>query len=176
MNLYHKTKMELEWIENYMKKAEGLVFEDCVDEALAILMDLLYDEPGYARLHNLIGWVYLYYTSDVEKAEMHFKMAMRFEPGYAPPYLHLGWMFLTKGVYVEALGYLEQGAIKADANNRVAFMEFIGRAYELRGELTKAIRSYRAAMQASADSHEFARLSDDIKRCRKKRLTLMFTF
>ena len=159
-----------------MKKAETLVYEDRVEDGLAILNDLLYDEPGYARLHNLIGWVYFYHTSDTEKAEVHFRTAIEFEPGYAPPYLHLGWMFLMRGVYVEALGYLEQGVIKADADNKVAFMECIGRAHELRGELRKAIRSYRAAMRASADSHEFNRLNDGIKRCRKKRMAMLFAF
>lgn len=159
-----------------MKMAETLVYEERVEEGLAILDDLLYDEPGYARLHNLIGWVYLYHTSEPEKAEVHLRMAMTFEPTYAPPYLHLGWMFLNRGVYVEALGYLEQGVLKADADNKVAFLECIGRAYELRGELTRAIRSYRAAMQVSADSYEFKRLTDGIRRCRKKRLTLLFAF
>lgn len=167
--------MVLEWIDNYMKKAESLVYEDRIDEALAILNDLLYEEPGYAKLHNVIGWVYLYYTDEAAKAEMHFKTAMKFDPTYAAPYLHLGWMYLSRGVYVEALGYLEQGLVKAGAN-KVAFIEYIGQAYELRGNIKKAIQYYVSARHASIDSHEFTRLSDSIKRCRKKRRVLMFLF
>jgi predicted Zn-dependent protease len=165
----------MEWIDNYMKKAEGLVYDYRVDEALAILNDLLYEEPGYAKLHNLIGWVYLYYANEPMKAEVHFKAAMKFDPTYAPPYLHLGWIYLARGVYVEALGYLEQGSVKASAN-KVAFMEYIGQAYELRGNIRKAIQSYVTARHASVDSDEFARLSDSIKRCRRKRRVLMILF
>jgi tetratricopeptide (TPR) repeat protein len=167
--------MTLEWIENYMKKAEGLVYQDRIDEALAILNDLLYEEPGYAKLHNLIGWVYLYYANEPARAETHFQTAMKFDPTYAPPYLHLGWIYLSRGVYVEALGYLEQGSVKADAN-KVAFMECIGQAYELRGNIRKAIESYRMAMNASIDNREFTRLRDSIKRCRKKRRVLLIAF
>ena len=136
--------------------------------------DLLYEEPGYASLHNHIGWAHLYYTSDVAKAELHLKMAIKFEAEFHPPYQHIGTLFTRTGRYAEALEYLERGlALKC---NPVAFLENMAQVYELKGEYTRAIQTYKKASLASLSSGEMSNHEEGIKRCRKKRLSLFFTF
>lgn len=44
--------------------------------------NLLYKEPGYGRLHNVLGWAYMYHTNDARRAELHFAMSMRFAPDF----------------------------------------------------------------------------------------------
>jgi tetratricopeptide (TPR) repeat protein len=166
--------MRIEWMEQYMMEAERLIYDNKVHDGLALLNNLLYDEPGYGSLHNHIGWAYLYYTAETAKAELHLKMAVQFDPTFAAPYLHLGTLYLRNGRYNDALGYLEQGVLKSNAN-RVAFMDCIGQAYELRGEFRKAIKAYKEAVLASVNSFEINNLTDGIKRCRKKRLAFFFT-
>ena len=95
--------MRIEWMEKYMAEAESLIYESRIKEGLALLDNLLYDEPGYGSLHNHIGWAYLYYTADVEKAELHLKMAIWFDASYAAPYLHLCSLYIRTGRYAEAL-------------------------------------------------------------------------
>jgi len=68
--------MRIEWMEKYMADAERLIYSNQVEDGLLMLTDLLYDEPGYGSLHNHIGWAYMYYTADVEKAERHLKLAI----------------------------------------------------------------------------------------------------
>jgi tetratricopeptide (TPR) repeat protein len=166
--------MRIEWMEKYMEEAESLIYENRVKEGLALLDNLLYDEPGYGSLHNHIGWAYLYYTADIERAELHLKMAIRFDAAYAAPYLHIGNLYIRAGRYAEALQYLEKG-LYAINPNKLAFMESIAHVYELRKEYTKAISAYKEAL-VSTVGMESEKLVEGIKRCRKKRWVMMFTF
>jgi tetratricopeptide (TPR) repeat protein len=163
------------WMEKYMAEAENLIFNGHVDEGLTMLNSLLFDEPGYGSLHNYIGWANMYHTRDMAKAELHFKMAIRFAPEYAPPYLHMGNLMNQAGRYSDALEYFRKGLEKRDAI-RSALMEGMAYAYELRGEYREAIRAYKEAARGSAVDFEVDRLMKSIKRCRKKRVAFFFSF
>jgi tetratricopeptide (TPR) repeat protein len=166
--------MELKWMESYFVNAEQLIYNNQVNEGIALLEDLLYEEPGYAMLHNYLGWAYMYYTSDVAKAELHLKMAIRFDAEYAPPYLHIGNLYTRLGRNIDALTFLEKG-LKCKEANKVAFLEAIARIYELKREYGKAIKFYKEAL-ASSVGFETAQMTEGIKRCQKKRWVMMFTF
>ena len=167
--------MTIEWLEQYMTEAEQLIYNNNVSEGLLLLNNLLYDEPGYGRLHNHIGWAYMYYTTQQANAELHLKMAIQFDSGYAAPYLHLGNLCIRAGRYTQALEYLQLGLTKANAN-KVAFLESMGIAHEMSGKFAKAIKAYREALLASMGSFEMDNLNEGIKRCRKKRLASIFLF
>jgi tetratricopeptide (TPR) repeat protein len=167
--------MRIEWMEKYMADAERLIYENKVDEGLVLLNNLLYDEPGYGSLHNHLGWAYMYYTTETAKAETHFNMAITFQSDFAAPYLHLGILYLRNGRYIEALSTLELGLTKPNAN-RVVLLENMAHVYELKGEFRDAIRTYKEAAKSTLVSHEVNNLMEGVKRCRKKRLALLFTF
>jgi tetratricopeptide (TPR) repeat protein len=164
----------IEWIEKYLAEAEQLIYANNVEGGLELMNNLLYEEPGYGTLHNYLGWAYLYYTPDIARAELHLKMAMRFNEMYAPPYLHLGTLYIRAMNYKEAIAILEKGLVLPNAN-RYAFLDNIAQAYELNGEYKNAINAYKTALKATV-GHESNTLMESIKRCRKKRLTLFFSF
>ncbi len=166
--------MRLEWIEKYMKDAEGLIYENQVEAGLKVLNGLLYEEPGYGSLHNHIGWAYMYYTADVAKAEEHLKWAIKFSSEYAAPYLHLGALYNRLGRYNEALSILEKGLTRPGAN-KLAMYETVGQAHELKREYGKAVRAYKEAVASVAGVDTYT-ATEGIKRCRKKRWVMMFTF
>src|SRR6478736_7215817 len=166
--------MRIEWMEKYMTEAEQLIYNNKVTEGLALLKDLLYDEPGYGNLHNHIGWAYLYYTADSAAAELHLKMAIHFNGDFAASYLHIGNLYIRMARYDEALHYLEKG-LKTISPNRTAFLESIAQVYELKKDYTKAVATYKEAL-ASTIGFESERFTEGIKRCRKKRWVMMFTF
>lgn len=166
--------MKNEWLENYMGEAERLIVENRTVEGLDLLQGLLYEEPGYGPLHNHLGWAYLYYSTDVERAELHLKMAMKFAPDFPAPYLHMGQLMIRLGRYAEAIHALEGGIKKPDAN-QVAFQESLGRAWEMRSEFGKAKSAYKKALLASMSEHEMSGLQESIKRCRKKSWVLFFS-
>ena len=164
--------MRIEWMEKYMSEAERLIYNNQVEDGLSLLIELLYDEPGYGSLHNHIGWAYMYYTTDVEKAERHLKLAIRFDSTFAAPYLHLGNLYIRTGRYAEALSTLTTGLTKQNAN-KIAYLQSIAQVYELKRDFTLAIKTYKEAL-ASSVGFETANFTEGIKRCRKKRWVLMF--
>jgi tetratricopeptide (TPR) repeat protein len=168
-------KMKIDWMEKYLTEAEGLIYNNQIEQGLEILNDLLYDEPGYGRLHNHIGWAYMYYTSDIAKAELHLTMAIRFNEAHAAPYLHMGNLCLRTERYGEALEYLSKGITKENAN-KIAFLESTAHVYEMKREYTKAIKAYKEATLVSMAGFEINNLAEAIKRCQKKRLVHYFTF
>jgi tetratricopeptide (TPR) repeat protein len=167
-------KMKLEWLDKHLSEAEQMMYENRVQDGLTLLHELLYDEPGYAYLHNHLGWAYLYYTKEAEKAEQHLKWAVKFLPDYAAPYQHLGTLYARSARYDDALEVLSVALTKPNAY-RVAILEGMANAYELKREYAMAIRTYKEAL-ASTVGVEVAQLTEGIKRCRKKRLAMMFTF
>lgn len=166
--------MKLEWMDSYLANAEQMMYNNQVNEGLELMHGLLYEEPGYGCLHNHLGWAYLYYTAEHAKAELHLKCAIKFDAAYAPPYLHLGNLYIRAGRYSEALQYLEAGVKKENAN-KVAFLEHIAQVYELKREYGQAIKHYKEAL-ASTVGYETAQLTEGIKRCRKKRWVMIFSF
>lgn len=167
--------MKIEWIEKYLTEAEQLIFSNQVEQGMAILQDLLFEEPGYGELHNYLGWAYLYYCADTKKAELHFQMAMHFDVDYHAPYLHMASLCMRTQRYAEVLVYAEKGLTKNGANV-VALYEMIGLVYELKGEFGRAIKAYKAAATRAMATHEMNPLTDGIKRCWRKRVTFLFAF
>lgn len=165
----------LAMIEDYMSQAEAMLYEGRVTEGLTALNSLLFDEPGYGSLHNHLGWAYMYYGNDAARAELHFKMAMKFAGEFAPPYLHMGNLLNRAGRYSEAVEIFAQGLTKPEAN-RVALFEGLAYAFELQGEYRKAIGAYKEAARATALDFEVDRLLKGVKRCRRKKISLLFSF
>jgi tetratricopeptide (TPR) repeat protein len=167
--------MNMTWIEKYLTEAEQLIINDDLERGLAILNNLLYEEPGYSELHNHLGWAYLYYGADTARAELHLRMAIRFNAEFHAPYLHMATLCLRAQRYAEVISNAEEGLTKPKAN-KVALYEMIGNAYELKGEFSRAIKAYKAASMCSMATYEVDNLTAGIKRCRRKRLAFLFTF
>ncbi len=163
----------IEWIEKYMTTAEQLIYDDQVEQGLKVLDNLLYEEPGYGSLHNHIGWAYMYYTPNNVKAELHLKLAIRFDE-HAPAYLHLGALYNRLGRYSEAIECMRVGLNKPNAN-KYSLMSNIAQAYELSGNLRAAIKAYKEAMVTSVAGYEVNQLMEGVKRCRRKRMAMLFT-
>ena len=173
MNL-NNIKMKIEWMETHMREAEKMITDNQVNEGMAVLNQLLFEEPGYASLHNHIGWAHLYYTAENERAEQHLKLAIKFGIPFPAPYQHLGVLFTRLGRYDEALEILNEG-LKQPAASRPIFWEGIAQAHELKREYGNAIHAYKEAMASSLGT-ESTHYAEGIKRCRKKRWVMMFTF
>jgi tetratricopeptide (TPR) repeat protein len=163
---------KLEWLDTYLTEAENLIMEGSVNDGLALMQNLLYEEPGYAALHNYLGWAYCYYAESEQKAEVHWKWAIKFDKELAAPYLHLGRYYRGKRKYSDAVKYLEAGLETPDAI-REALLENLAHVYELRGDYRKAVETYKSAL-ASCVGYQSEALLEGIKRCRKKKWALLF--
>ena len=160
--------MTMQLLEQYMLEADrAFALEDyvrgksLVEEALAL-------EPDYGEAHNYLGWLYLYHLSDLEKAEEHLKLAIRYKPSCRGAYVHLSTMFTDQG-HLEELQILLPKALAVRGINRVALLVDWGRMQESLGNYQPAVRHYKAAMKASMSNSEQDGLRDHIRRCRRKR-------
>jgi predicted Zn-dependent protease len=168
-----ETKMKIEWIEKYLADAERMILDGRIDDGLAVLDNLLYEEPGYASLHNHLGWACLYYKEDEARAELHLKAAIKFDETYAPPYIHLGALYIKQTRYSDAIACVEPGLTKVK-DSHVGLYQTLAQAYEITKDWSNAIRAYKKAMMASVVGYESEMIMKSIKRCRKKRVELFF--
>jgi hypothetical protein len=57
---------KIKWIEEYLQHALELAWLEGHERALKLLDRLLYEEPGYGRLHNTLGIIYFQYAEDIK--------------------------------------------------------------------------------------------------------------
>ena len=169
------TMEKLMWMENYLNEAEALIMEGRVNEGMTLLDHLLFDEPGYGPLHNVLGWANMFYVNDIGKAEMYFRYAIKFAPDFAPPYLHLGNLLNRAGRHSEAIEMFRDGLTKPGAI-RIALLEGIALAHEMQGEYRRAMLMYKEAAAASIVDMEVERMLKNAKRCRRKRMASFLFF
>jgi tetratricopeptide (TPR) repeat protein len=115
----------------------------------------------------------MYYTEDLVQAELHLKMAIKFEVTFTPAYLHLGTLYVRQARYTDAIECSQAGLTKSNAK-RLGLLQNLAQAYELRKDWGLAIKAYKEAMIGSVAEYEVSTLMAGIKRCRKKRAAVFF--
>jgi tetratricopeptide (TPR) repeat protein len=168
------TDMKIEWLEKHMVEAEKLIVANEVQEGLNILNGLLYEEPGYGSLHNHLGWAHLYFTGNLQMAERHLQVAIKFNAEFAAPYVHLGALYMKQNRFADAAAIFERG-LQLDAADKFVMLDGLARAQESVQNYKAAIKSYREAALASLNDAEIKNLTESIRRCRKKKWMRMIS-
>jgi tetratricopeptide (TPR) repeat protein len=158
---------KIKWIEEYIEEALRLAWDEGHEPALKLLDRLLYEEPGYSRLHHTLGIIYFSYADDQRKAEQHFRLAIQFDATFADPYWYLGKLLADDERFDDALQIYKQG-MHAKKSQKCYLLTEAGKAYELKKKFKKAIRCYRKAMGHSADLWNCKVLEESIIRCKRK--------
>ncbi|MEQ9166967.1 MAG: hypothetical protein RLO12_11965 [Fulvivirga sp.] len=165
--------MYVEYIEHVLEEADRAIEVRDYHMAERLLKGALYDEPGYAKVHNHLGWLYQYYIVNQNQAELHFKYAIRFDPKFDAPYIHLSNMYIDNRRYTD-LREMMEGALKVDGVNKSFIYENYGKTHEASGEFSKAIKYYKMAIYETIDSYDADEIKSSIKRCKYKRLKRLF--
>ena len=150
-----------------MEQALEIAWMEGHERALKLLDKLLYEEPGYGRLHNTLGIIYLKYADELNKAETHFRMAIQFNPEFAEPYSNLAYLLQQDERHDEMIEICLKG-LNAKKANRALLLENVGNGWELKHKYRKAIKSYRDALSHSAELWNCKVLEESIKRCKRK--------
>jgi tetratricopeptide (TPR) repeat protein len=157
----------IKWIDEYIEEANRLACNDEHEQALKILNNILFEEPGYARLHHTIGCIYFYHAEEAKKAEQHFRLAIRFDPEFAETYGDLGQLLSDDERLDEAIHIYSQG-MNAKKANKTRLLSSTAKAYELKKKYAKAIKHYKEALGHSAELWNCLTLEESIKRCKRK--------
>jgi tetratricopeptide (TPR) repeat protein len=158
---------KIKWIEVYLEQALEVAWMEGHERALKLLDKLLYEEPGYGRLHNTLGIIYMKYADELKMAEAHFRMAIRFNPELADPYANLMEVLKQDERHDEMIEICLKG-LKAKKANKALLLENAGNGWELKHKYGKAIKSYRDALSYSAELWNCRVLEENIKRCKRK--------
>lgn len=159
---------KIKWIEEYINEANNFIYTGDYEQALKILEKILYEEPGYARLHYTLGCIYYYEADEIKKGEQHLKLAIHFDKDYADSYVDLGKLLSKEERLDEAIEIYLRG-VKAKQANKTRLLSGAGNAYELKKKYAKAIRHYRKALTHSAELWNCIVLEESIKRCERKK-------
>jgi tetratricopeptide (TPR) repeat protein len=158
---------KISWMEEYLEEGLRLAAEEGHEPALNLLEKLLYDEPGYARLHHTLGIVHFYHADNPENAEKHLRLAIQFDETFAEPYWYLGKLLSDDDRLDEAIEVYQRG-MKAKRARKAELSSETGRAYELKKKFSAAIRHYKKALGHSAELWNCLVIEQSIKRCKRK--------
>ena len=165
--------MYVEYIENLLEEADRAIEVREYHMAERLLKGALYDEPGYAKLHNHLGWLYQYHIVNQDQAELHFKYAIRFDPKFDAPYIHLSNLYIDSRRYSDLRNVMET-ALQYEGVNKSLIYENYAKTYEASGEFSKAIKYYKMAFYETIDSYDADEMKASIKRCKYKRFKKIF--
>lgn len=160
-------------LEQFILDAERAFEEQLFLEGKGYLEEALAEEPTYGKAHNHLGWLYLYHLNDLDRAERHLKLALKYTTNYKAPYIHMSTLLFDMGRFDECEQMLVQADHMPGVEKSFIHNEY-GRLNEVKGLYRAAIRSYKDAIRWSLSEHEIAVAKDNIKRCRNKRWFFMF--
>ncbi len=157
-----------ESIDYLISLAEDAVFEGDYNQASRLLYNALYDEPGYAKLHYTLAWMYHYYQFNEVKAVRHYELSLYFDPTCDYAYRQLVELLMDKKRY-EAVNNILLKAENAGHLDKDFIFEILGHLAEKQGDFGLAIRNYRKALMHSMDNNASKELKQNIKRTKFKK-------
>jgi Tfp pilus assembly protein PilF len=148
-------------------EADELIKENKIAKAQELLLEILSEEPTYAKAHNHLGWIYETKLRDYPKAESHYQLAIKYDPFYTASYYNYAALLSTQKRWPE-LEKLLNSALQIKEINQATIHNEFGIMYEVQGEFEKAILSYKTAALQSLDMKSIDLYKSSIERCRTK--------
>ena len=154
-------------IEELYLEAEADIRNSNFQEAFQKYEAILCDDPRYAPAHNSLGWIYKTQFEDHDKAERHFRTAIKSDPLYPHPYFHLAAVMMDMDRFKELEEHLEHclevyTIDKSWIHDRFAMM------HEQKQEFGAAIKCYQQAILATMSNDKIKEFREDIERCNIK--------
>ena len=154
-------------VEELYLEAEADIRTNNFLEAFQKYENILYDEPGYAPAHNSMGWIYKSQFENHDKAEIHFRAAIKSDPLYPHPYFHLAALLMDMDRYLELEEHLEHCMEVYSIEKSWVFDRF-GMMNELHSDFVKAIDYYQQAIISTMNNDKIKEFQSDIERCKVK--------
>ncbi|MDB5249570.1 MAG: hypothetical protein JWQ40_3964 [Segetibacter sp.] len=154
-------------IEELYLEAEADIRNNNFQEAFQKYESILCDDPGYAPAHNSMGWIYKSQFENHEKAERHFRAAIKSDPFYPHPYFHLATVMMDMDRFKELEEHLEHCQEVYTIDKSWVHDRF-GMMYEMTCDYANAIKSYQQAILSTMNNDKIKEYQADIERCKIK--------
>lgn len=163
-------KMENEInMEEQILEVDKLYNDGDYTECKRILLEMLEQEPGFGRAHDMIACLYYFVLDDLEKAVKHAELAVKFAPTYPAAFVNCARMLNYLNRHEEVMSITEK-ALKVEGINKcVVFMER-GKSFEKNEKFGKALECYYEAEKFAIIPRDVDDVKDGIKRLKNKSL------
>jgi Tfp pilus assembly protein PilF len=163
--MHEETNFELE--ERFLT-ADRLISEGQLREAAQTLEDILAEAPDFGKAHNHLGWLYETKFKNYDRAEEHYRLAVKFAPGYAAAYYNYCYCLAALRKHDE-LEIVLGLALKVPGINYATLYNEYGMMREIQGRYDDAIHYFRLHIQNSFDSKTIDSAVESISRCERKK-------
>ena len=164
--------------EDLFLQADQLSDDDKNVEAKDLLLELLVDFPDYGRAHSLLGWLYQNKFSNNTKAKIHYEMAMKYAPDFNGGFNNYAYLLVETNQYDKMIKFgLEN--MNNDSVDKAVIFNKLGQAYELKGQLVKALDAYNLSIKDTLNIQTLESMYAAKSRVKKKmnlveRITTLF--
>lgn len=148
-------------------EADLLIKEGKISDAAKILVDIIVEDPTFGKAHNHLGWIYETKQSNLEKAEEHYKLSVKYSPNYAAGYYNYAIVLSNQKRWDDLTKLLEQALNVKGINLATIYNEY-GIMYEYQKQYDKAIDAYKNAIENSLDIKNVNIYKESISRCKSK--------
>jgi len=147
----------------YFLKAYEHQMKGDMDNAVGLYKKSLEAFPT-AEAHTFLGWTYSFMGMYDEAIEECHK-AIATDPDFGNPYNDIGAYYLEQGELDDAIPWLRM-ALKAQRYESYCFPHFnLGRVYEAKGQLEKALEHFQAALE---ENPRYSQAAKAVERVRLK--------
>lgn len=153
--------------EELFLKADQLIGAEDIVGARKLLYQILDEYPDFGRAHNHLGWLNEHKLRYFDKAEEHFKAALRFSPEYPAGWINYGYFLEAQDRFDELLEHYEKMK-KVKGISQSLIYNGQGAIAELRGNYTSAIEFYKKAIKHSLNDDNIKLYEQSIARSEKK--------
>ncbi len=154
-------------LEANFLKADDLIRENKISDAIEVLESIIFEEPNFGKAHNHLGWIYETKIQDARKAELHYKQAIKSDPLYTASYINYSYLLSNQNRFDELKNHLEKAILVPGINKATVYNEF-GIMYELQGNYKEAVVAFKKAIQHCLDTKIIETYKGNITRCKQK--------
>jgi tetratricopeptide (TPR) repeat protein len=155
-------------IEEKFLKADQLIAENKLSEAAKMLEDILMEAPDFGKAHNHMGWLFETKFKNYQRAEEHYRLALKFSPDYAAAYYNYCYLLSALRKF-DQLEQLLKTAIAVSGISYATIYNEYGLMREMQGDLDDAIHYFRLHIKNSFDTKSIETAAESIKRCERKK-------
>jgi tetratricopeptide (TPR) repeat protein len=155
-------------IEEKFLQADQMIADNRLAEAAKMLEGILEEVPDFGKAHNHMGWLFETKFKNLQRAEEHYRLALKFSSDYTAAYYNYCYLLSSLRKFDELEKLLERAIAVSGISYATIYNEF-GLMREMQGLLDDAIHYFKLHIKNSFDSKTIETAADSIKRCQRKK-------
>ena len=155
-------------LEEKFLQADQLIAENKLSEAAKMLEAILEEAPDFGKAHNHMGWLFETKFKNFQRAEEHYRLALKFSSDYTAAYYNYCYLLSSLRKFDELEKLLERAIAVSGISYATIYNEY-GLMREMQGLLDDAIHYFKLHIKNSFDVKTIETAADSIKRCQRKK-------